>query len=169
MDPTITSAITKFAGAAIPLQEEKLTVGALGMAVATNLALKEPQILAPGPEIDEAEENKGYLFSGATNNTVQGMPVPLAYGELVIGGTPISINYDTKPIVIGSYTNVDDDEGKVLIDYTGGEYIPPKADETTVTTTDDDDTTTDKTTAGGGGTTSDDGNNPDERPRSTNT
>lgn len=132
--------------------------------IAANLAITGiNQLLAPGPEVDAANENKGYLFSGATNTATQGMPVPLAYGELVIGGTPISVNFDNRPIAIGSYTNTDDDEGKVLIDYTGGEYIPPKADETTVTTTDDDDTTTDKTTAGGGGTTSDDGDNPDER------
>ena len=159
----ITKAITSFAGATIPFTGGNLTVGALAVGVATNLALTGvQQLLAPGPEIDDANENKGYLFSGATNTAVQGMPVPLAYGELVIGGTPISVNYDNRPIAIGSYTNVDDDEGKVVIDYTGGEYIPPKADETTVTTTDDDDTTTDKTTAGGG-TTSDDGDSPDER------
>ena len=140
----------------------KLTIGGLGLGVATNLALQgTAQLLAPGPEVDAAEANKGYLFSGATNTSVQGMAVPLAYGELVIGGSPISINYDTKPIVIGSYTNAEDDEGKMLIDYTGGQYIPPKTDETTTTSSEDSDETEDKTTSGGG-TTSDDANNPDE-------
>ena len=159
---TITNAITSFTGKVIAGTGGKLTVGGLGIGIATNLALQgTAQLLAPGPEVDAADENKGYLFSGATNTAVQGMPVPLAYGELVIGGTPISVNFDNRPIAIGSYTNVDDDEGKVVIDYTGGEYIPPKADETTVTTTDDDDTTTDKTSSGGG-TTSDNADNPDE-------
>ena len=142
----------------------QVTVGTALAGITVSLGMQGiNQLLAPGPEVDAANENKGYLFSGATNTAVQGMAVPLAYGELVIGGTPISVNFDNRPIAIGSYTNTDDDEGKVLIDYTGGEYIPPKADETTVTTTDDDDTTTDKTTAGGGGTTSDNADNPDER------
>ena len=142
-----------------------LKVGTVALTIATNLAMQgTAQLLAPGPEVDAADANKGYLFGGATNTAVQGMAVPLAYGELVIGGSPISINYDTKPIVIGSYTNAEDDEGKMLIDYTGGEYIPPKTDETTVTTTEDSTTTEEKTTttAGGGGTTSDDADDPDE-------
>ena len=141
----------------------KLTIGGLGLGVATNLALQgTAQLLAPGPEVDAAESNKGYLFGGATNTSVQGMPVPLAYGELVIGGSPISVNYDTKPIVIGSYTNTDDDEGKMLIDYTGGEYIAPKADETTVTSEDTGDEADEKATVTAGGTTSDNADTPDE-------
>lgn len=157
--PEMVAAIGKFTGATIT---GELTVGAVGIGIATNLALQgTAQLLAPGPEVDAAEANKGYLFSGATNTSVQGMAVPLAYGELVIGGSPISINYDTKPIVIGSYTNAEDDEGKMLIDYTGGQYIPPKTDETTTTSSEDSDETEDKTTSGGG-TTSDDANNPDE-------
>ena len=156
------TAFTKFVGTKLV---GDLTVGAVGLSIATNLALQgTAQLLAPGPEVDAADANKGYLFGGATNTAVQGMAVPLAYGELVVGGTPISINYDTKPIVIGSYTNAEDDEGKMLIDYTGGVYIPPKTDETTVTTSEDSDTTEEKTTttAGGGGTTSDDADDPDE-------
>jgi len=111
----------------------ELTVGAAGLSIATNLALQgTAQLLAPGPEVDASEANKGYLFGGATNTAVQGMPVPLAYGELIIGGTPISVNYDNRPIAIGTYTN-SDDEGKTLIDYTGGAYVPPSNDATTTT------------------------------------
>ena len=79
-------------------------------------------------EVDAAEENKGYLFSGAVNNVVQGMPVPLAYGELVVGGAPISVNYDTKPIKFGTYTNTQSDDGKIPFDYTAGNIVIPPTD-----------------------------------------
>ena len=96
-----------------------MTVATVVASLAVSLGLQgTAQLLAPGPEVDAAEENKGYLFSGAVNNVVQGMPVPLAYGELVVGGAPISVNYDTKPIKFGTYTNTQSDDGKIPFDYT---------------------------------------------------
>ena len=106
-----------------------LTVATVVGSLAVSLGLQgTAQLLAPGPEVDAAEENKGYLFSGAVNNVVQGMPVPLAYGELVVGGAPISVNYDTKPIKFGTYTNTQSDDGKIPFDYTAGNVVVPPVD-----------------------------------------
>jgi len=38
------------------------------------------------------DEEKG-LFNGPENTLVQGTPVPIAYGKLLIGGKPISVNF----------------------------------------------------------------------------
>ena len=56
------------------------------------------------------------------------MPVPLAYGELLVGGAPISVNYDTKPIKFGTYTNTQSDDGKIPFDYTAGNVVVPPID-----------------------------------------
>lgn len=74
-----------------------LNVGGLALAtVATSLALAGlTQLLAPGPEVDSADSNEGYLFNGPVNTAKQGIPVPVAYGELLVGGAPISVNYST--------------------------------------------------------------------------
>lgn len=65
--------------------------------VAVNLAIGGiTQLLAPGPETDEATP-ESYLFNGPTNNVAQGLPVPVAYGELIVGGAPISFSYNGQP------------------------------------------------------------------------
>jgi len=38
------------------------------------------------------DEEKG-LFNGPENTLVQGTPVPVAYGKLLVGGKPISVNF----------------------------------------------------------------------------
>ena len=75
--------------------------GALLMAA--NLALTGiSQLMAPGPETDK-KENEGYLFNGPVNNIAQGIPVPVIYGELKVGGAPISVSF--IPDSGGTYGN----------------------------------------------------------------
>jgi len=65
----------------------------IAASVAVNLALTGiSQIMMPGPEVD-AGTDESYLFDGPTNSITQGLPVPVAYGELVVGGAPISQYY----------------------------------------------------------------------------
>jgi predicted phage tail protein len=80
-------------------------MGATGTAYATvaltttaiNLALTGiTQLLAPGPETDEGTP-ESYLFDGPANTIAQGLPVPVAYGELIVGGAPISFSYNGQP------------------------------------------------------------------------
>ncbi len=46
------------------------------------------QLLAPTPE--EIKDDPNYSFNGAANTVRQGVPVPLCYGQLMIGGAVIS-------------------------------------------------------------------------------
>ena len=86
---------------AIPTQFQTVvtglnTGGVMAMGIATNLAMTGlAQIMAPGPEVDK-NTDESYLFDGPTNAITQGFPVPLAYGELIVGGAPISQSY--RPI-----------------------------------------------------------------------
>ena len=44
------------------------------------------------------DESDGHFFDGPDNTIVQGNPVPVLYGELLIGGAPISVAFSTKPV-----------------------------------------------------------------------
>jgi len=46
------------------------------------------QALATTPE--EIKDDQNYSFNGAANTVVQGVPVPICYGQLMIGGAVIS-------------------------------------------------------------------------------
>ena len=87
---------------------EGLTITGLGfnaatavLLVGTSLAMQGlSELMMPGPEVDMGggKENKAYLFSGPSNNLSQGQPVPLLYGDLIIGGAPIGLAFSNSPI-----------------------------------------------------------------------
>jgi predicted phage tail protein len=59
------------------------------LSVATNLAITGiQQLMAPDPSVDQQDE--GYLFNGSEQTIVEGMPIPLLYGELRVPGYPVS-------------------------------------------------------------------------------
>ena len=73
------------------------TLGKMAITFGINLALQGvTQMMTKGPETDKAEANKGYLFNGPVNTTQQGLPVPVAYGELVVGGAVISTSFQSS-------------------------------------------------------------------------
>ena len=80
------------------------TLSMSGMAVmmlGTNLALMGlAEMSAPDP--DKTTDDPSYLFNGAENHIEQGQPVPLLYGELTVGGSPIYQGY--APGVISTYS-----------------------------------------------------------------
>lgn len=80
------------------------TAQTIGLTIAANLALGGiTQLLAPGPETDK-KQNEGYLFNGPVNTVQQGMPVPVCYGELRVGGAPIGVSFRPQGSVgNGSY------------------------------------------------------------------
>ena len=68
--------------------------GTIALSVAMSLAnAGVAQLLAPGPETEPPSENAGYLFGGPENVAPQGLPVPVLYGELLVGGSPVSVAY----------------------------------------------------------------------------
>lgn len=69
--------------------------GLLALSVAANLALAGiTQLLSPGPEVDGPGENRdGYLFNGPVSRAPEGIVVPVVYGEVIIGGQPVSSSF----------------------------------------------------------------------------
>jgi len=68
-------------------------LGTFAMSMAVNLAIGGiSELLAPGPETDK-KQNEGYLFNGPVNTVQQGMPIPVCYGELRIGGAPVGVSF----------------------------------------------------------------------------
>ena len=57
------------------------------------------QLLAPVPQVQtgsdsEKDPRKSYSFSGIQNTSRQGLPVPVVYGETVVGSLVISLGID---------------------------------------------------------------------------
>ena len=76
------------------------TPGLIAASLAVNLALTGiTQLLTSGPEVDEQKES--YLFNGPVNTIKQGLPVPVLYGEMIVGGSPISVYYSSNPLKRG--------------------------------------------------------------------
>lgn len=65
-------------------------VGLIGSAL-LNSALSEYMAPKKGMERGDA-----FLFDGPVNNAKEGIPVPLAYGQLIVGGTPISFGFTNR-------------------------------------------------------------------------
>lgn len=117
------------------------TPGMIAATLAINLAIGGlTQVMAPGPETDEESgQNEGYLFNGPVTNTPQGLPVPVLYGELIVGGKPISAAYRSaspfanKNDVMREDSYLDPTTGAILTngrvegieDPNGGYPVPP--------------------------------------------
>ena len=48
------------------------------------------------------EQGDAFLFDGPVNTTKQGVPVPLAYGQLMVGGTPIAFGFTDRETTASS-------------------------------------------------------------------
>lgn len=100
----------------------QIAAGKLSMmlfAVGANLAISGiTQLMAPGPETDQKQE-EGYLFQGPQNNMQQGLPVPVCYGELLVGGAPMSLSF--RPEYTNQYGR---GRGRGIVQYgMGGYYV----------------------------------------------
>jgi predicted phage tail protein len=58
-----------------------------------------PKINAPGTQQDNNDPRKSYSFSGIQQTSRQGVPVPIVYGETVVGSVVISAGIDTVQVV----------------------------------------------------------------------
>jgi len=58
-----------------------------------------PKINAPGTSQDNNDPRKSYSFSGIQQTSRQGVPVPIVYGETVVGSVVISAGIDTVQVV----------------------------------------------------------------------
>ena len=87
------------------------TGGMMAISMAVSLALNGiNQMLMPGPEIDK-ETPDNYLFNGSSEHIKEGLPIPLCYGEMIVGGVTINSSYTTIPGVGTGSAYVDTEEG----------------------------------------------------------
>ena len=56
------------------------------------------QMMMPGPEIDK-ETPDNYLFNGNSEHIKEGLPIPICYGEMMVGGGLINQTMTTRRIV----------------------------------------------------------------------
>lgn len=60
------------------------------------------QLLTPTPKIntkDEQDPRKSFSFSGVQNTSRQGVPVPIVYGETLVGSVVISAGLNTEQVL----------------------------------------------------------------------
>ena len=77
---------------------------AVGLAGASLLLGGIAQLLTPTPKVAQGADKqddprKSYSFSGIQNTSRQGVPVPIVYGETVVGSVVISAGIDTVQVV----------------------------------------------------------------------
>jgi predicted phage tail protein len=81
------------------------TAYALIIGVGSSLVLGGvAQLLTPTPTVPQGADTqddprKSYSFSGIQNTSRQGVPVPIVYGETVVGSVVISAGIDTVQVV----------------------------------------------------------------------
>jgi predicted phage tail protein len=101
----LTIATGGFGGAAIGLfGTGTLAVGTIGLAVGASLVLGGvAQLLTPVPKMpigadSEKDPRKSYSFSGVQQTSREGVPVPIVYGETLVGSVVISAGIDTVQV-----------------------------------------------------------------------
>lgn len=82
--------------------------GLFAASMALNLAMTGiQQLMAPDPSID-SDAPQSYLFNGSQQNTIEGDPVPILYGELRVPGRPISFGVVNNAKVYSSVISFGD-------------------------------------------------------------
>ena len=78
-------------------------VGFIGLSLViggvSQLLTPTPKINAPGTQQDNNDPRKSYSFSGIQQTSRQGVPVPIVYGETIVGSVVISAGIDTVQVV----------------------------------------------------------------------
>ena len=73
------------------------TAGYMMVAIGANLGIMGITEMT-APDAGDMTSDPSYLFNGAEANIEQGQPVPVLYGTMKIGGTPISQGFQTGQI-----------------------------------------------------------------------
>jgi len=84
-----------------PLSIGSVTVSSIFTSIGLTLALSGiSQLLSPVPsaQSDQSAQRASYLFDGAENTVAQGNPVPIGYGEMIIGSVVISASLEARDV-----------------------------------------------------------------------
>ena len=71
----------------------------LALGGVAQLLTPTPKINAPGTQQDNNDPRKSYSFNGIQQTSRQGVPVPIVYGETLVGSVVISAGIDTVQVV----------------------------------------------------------------------
>jgi predicted phage tail protein len=89
-------------GLAAPLAISPILVGigaSLVLGGVAQLLTPVPRTVGPGSTSDTVKDpRKSYSFSGIQNTSRQGLPVPIVYGETLVGSVVISAGIDTVQV-----------------------------------------------------------------------
>jgi len=78
-------------GSAAPVGAALIGVG-IGMVAGGILQMLTPAPKTPNQQEQATTENKpSYLFNGAFNSTQQGLPVPIVYGQMLVGSSVVGV------------------------------------------------------------------------------
>lgn len=94
-----------FSGVSSFISADSFAVTIAGLATTMGITLilaGISQMLSPSPQ--QPLSTPSYVFGGAVNTTQQGSPVPIGYGELLIGSVVISAGIASFPIPVTSAT-----------------------------------------------------------------
>lgn len=102
------------------------SVAALGAAVAMGGVA---QMLSPAPTLAggsaSVDTKASFLFGSADNVTAQGVPVPVVFGEFVVGSVVISVGLSTEELgtdpAVSIFTFSSDPSGRATMMATAGE------------------------------------------------
>ena len=108
-----------------------LIVAGIGLALAgAMILLSKPPKFEPFGDIDSGQKSS-YLFNGPVNTVSEGGPVPLGYGELIIGSNTIAQNLQVRDFSINTTQDfsansngikkVTEDEFNWAVSYVGSE------------------------------------------------
>jgi predicted phage tail protein len=61
--------------------------------------LLTPDPVNPNARRQEDPQDPSYAFTGLLNNTKQGVPINIVYGEVLVGSTVVSASVDTFQVV----------------------------------------------------------------------
>lgn len=87
---------------------------ALGMAGSMLLNSGMAEYMAPKKP---GEQNDAFLFDGPVNTVKEGLPVPLAYGQLLVGGATISFGFTDREVSSASGFTFSSSTGGTSINY----------------------------------------------------
>lgn len=86
-------------GTAVGIINAGIGIGAsLVLGGVAGLLTPTPKINTPGTPQDNNDPRKSYSFSGIQNTSRQGTPVPIVYGETLVGSVTISAGIDTVEV-----------------------------------------------------------------------
>jgi predicted phage tail protein len=87
-------------GTAVGIINAGIGIGAsLVLGGVAQLLTPTPKINIPGTQQDNNDPRKSYSFSGIQQTSRQGVPVPIVYGETLVGSVVISAGIDTVQVV----------------------------------------------------------------------